>query len=302
MSSAATRLRHDASGNGPILLCADDYAMTEGVSRGIEELAAAGRLSATSAMTTVHHWPAHAPRIAEYRPHLAIGLHLNLTLGAPLGSMPGLAPDGRLPQVGALVRRALTGAVDPREIEAETDLQLDAFERALGHPPDYLDGHQHVHALPRVRDGVLAALGHRFRDRPFLVRDPADRWRSIVSRGVAVTKAIVLSSLAVGFAASARRAGFITNDGFAGVSAFEPDTAGNEFQRFALAGGRLPLVMCHPGYADAELASLDPLTTRRERELALLREQSPFALRLLRPQRSGADCMINWDAAWEATA
>lgn len=273
--------------------------MTGGVSRGIEELATAGCLSATSAMTTSRHWPAHAPRIARFRSGLAIGLHFNLTLGAPLGPMPRMAPDGCLPLVGALVRRALLGDVDATEIEAETDRQLDAFEHALGHPPDFLDGHQHVHALPRVRDGVLAALRRRYQGRPFLIRDPADGWQAIVHRGVAIPKAIVLSSLASGFAASARAAGFVTNDGFAGVSAFEPETAEREFQNFAQAGSRMPLVMCHPGHADAELTSLDPLTTRRERELDVLRHRSPFATRLLRPQRSGADGMIDWKAAWE---
>ena len=46
-----------------IILCADDYAMTEGVSRAIGELAAAQRLSATSVMVTSPHWPATAPRL-----------------------------------------------------------------------------------------------------------------------------------------------------------------------------------------------------------------------------------------------
>ena len=36
-----------------IILCADDYAMTEGVSRAIGELAAAQRLSATSVLVNL---------------------------------------------------------------------------------------------------------------------------------------------------------------------------------------------------------------------------------------------------------
>ena len=47
-----------------LILCADDYALTEGVSRAIGELAAARRLSATSVMVTTPHWPAAAPRCA----------------------------------------------------------------------------------------------------------------------------------------------------------------------------------------------------------------------------------------------
>ena len=48
-----------------IILCADDYALTEGVSRAIGELAAARRLSATSVLVTSAHWPAGAPRLSR---------------------------------------------------------------------------------------------------------------------------------------------------------------------------------------------------------------------------------------------
>ena len=45
-----------------IILCADDYAMTEGVSRAIGELAAARRLSATSVMVDLAALAALPPR------------------------------------------------------------------------------------------------------------------------------------------------------------------------------------------------------------------------------------------------
>ena len=82
-----------------IILCADDYALTEGISRAIGELAAARRLSATSVMVTTPHWPATAPRLRAHRGHLAVGLHLNLTLGSAAGAdaeawrRPGSFPD-----------------------------------------------------------------------------------------------------------------------------------------------------------------------------------------------------------------
>jgi len=62
-----------------------------------------------------------------------------------------------------------------------------------------------------------------------------------------------------------------TNPAFAGTYAFgdEADFAAL-FPRF-LAG--LPdgsVVMCHPGFVDAELRRLDPLTTLREKEYAFL--------------------------------
>ena len=43
-------------------------------------------------------------------------------------------------------------------IAAEFRAQVDAFGNALGRMPAFIDGHQHVHALPGVRDVVLDAV------------------------------------------------------------------------------------------------------------------------------------------------
>ena len=42
------------------VLCADDFALSPGVSRGIIDLIARGRLSATGCMTVSPFWPEHA--------------------------------------------------------------------------------------------------------------------------------------------------------------------------------------------------------------------------------------------------
>ena len=77
-------------------------------------------------MVTFSRWPEDARRrLADIRGKVAVGLHLNLTLGHPLGSMPGLAPEGVLPPVSMLVKRAVLGRIDPQEIEAEARRQLD---------------------------------------------------------------------------------------------------------------------------------------------------------------------------------
>ena len=254
-----------------IILCADDFAISDGVSRGIAELAGARRISATSAIVTLPGWSGHAHRLAQLRPLIAIGLHVNLTLGAPLGAMPALAPLGRLPSLGDIVRRAVLRRLDRAEIAAEIARQLARFELATGVAPDFIDGHQHVHALPVVRGALLDALRERFpaaQRRALLVRDPADRAVAIWRRGGEVGKALVIAVLSGGFGAAVRRAGFSTNSGFSGVSAFDVASPfGQELARFFTAPGPCHLVMCHPGYPDAELARLDPHTERRRQEL-----------------------------------
>src|SRR5256714_7186253 len=106
-----------------IILCADDYALTEGVSRAIGELAAAQRLSATSVLVTSAHWAASAPRLCVHRGHLIVGLHLDLTFAAPLGPMPRLAPAGTFPGLRGLLARSFLGLLDIDEIRAEIGRQ-----------------------------------------------------------------------------------------------------------------------------------------------------------------------------------
>lgn len=279
-----------------LLLCADDFALTEGVSRAIEELCVAGRLSATSALVTTRYWPAHGARLAALRGLVAVGLHVNLTLGSPLGPMPRLAPTGQFPAIGALTRRAVRRSVDASEVMVETARQLIAFEQSVGFPPDFIDGHQHVHALPGIRDGVLAALCERFPHGGPLIRNPAEQIGAIIARGMAVSKATALSGLSFGFARAVRAAGFATNDTFGGVTDFRPEDAHEDLRLSMLRPGRLHLVMCHPGFPDAELAALDPVTSRRRSEYDALMQDHVLTTAIWRPRRPADGPAIDWGA------
>ncbi|MGE3065533.1 MAG: ChbG/HpnK family deacetylase [Hyphomicrobiaceae bacterium] len=277
-----------------IVLNADDYAITEGVSRAIDALADARRLSATSALVTLPYWPALAPRLAGLRDRLAAGLHLNLTLGAPLGPMPGLAPEGRLPTVGALVRASLSLGFAGAEIAAEIDRQLDAFETGLGHPPDHVDGHQHVHVLPGVRGALLDRLRRRYGGRAPLVRDPSDSLAAITARG-APGKALAIRALAAGFAGAAARAGIPTNSGFSGFSDFDTrQPYARELARALARPARCQVVMCHPGFPDAELGRLDPVTDRRQQEYEALLADATLPRRIWHPSRAADGPPIDW--------
>lgn len=279
-----------------VILTADDFGMTEGVSRGIEELAIARRLSATGGMVTFAHWPEHGARLAALRPHLAIGLHFNLTLGRPCGLMPTLAPEGVLPPVGTLIKSAVLGRIPAGEIEAEFLRQVARFEEAVGNPPDFVDGHQHVHALPGIRGAVLSGLAQAFagRAKPF-VRDPFDHPVRILERKSGGRKHMALATLAIGFGLALKNAGLSCNDGFAGVSAFDrASDYRRELASFFMARGRCHLVMCHPGHPSPELAALDPVVDRREDEFQALMQEPSLTDAIWHPTRSAAG--LDWPA------
>jgi chitin disaccharide deacetylase len=254
-----------------VVLCADDYALTEGVSRGILELAGQGRITATSVMSNMAGWPALAPGLRAAGDRIAVGLHLNLTTGAPLGPMPGLAPHGRFPALGGLLLDAFRRRLRSKELREEIERQLAAFERSFGAPPAFVDGHQHVHVLPIVRSVLITVLSERgFAGRVWL-RDPSDGIAAIAARATATRKALIVRALSIGFRRAARNAGFATNEGFSGFGPLD-DTASPE--KVLQAGfrqlGARPVVMCHPGYADETLRELDPAVESRPAELAYL--------------------------------
>jgi hypothetical protein len=270
-----------------IILCADDFAMTKGISDGILSLAEAGRLSATSAIVTTTHWSAQAKAAMRLRGRLAIGLHLNLTFGPPLGPMPDLAPDGILPRPETLIRRAISGQIDLAEIAAEIERQLMRFESEAGFPPDFVDGHHHTHILPGVRRAVVAAVTQRFPLGGLLLRDPSDNPANIVRRRVAAGKALSICVLAAGFGQVATASGFLVNVGFSGYSTFGRVPFAREFDAFLRFAGPRHMIMCHPGFADTELGSRDSIARRRPEEYAVLSTRLDISSLVWRPERPG---------------
>jgi predicted glycoside hydrolase/deacetylase ChbG (UPF0249 family) len=284
-----------------IILCADDYALTEGVSRAVGELAAARRISATSAMVTTPHWPTMAPRLVIHRGRIAIGLHLNLTLGAPLGAMPGLVPERVFPKRDALVARALLGLVNAAEIAGEIERQLDAFEARVGFPPDHIDGHEHVHILSGIRQPLFEVVARRYPGVKPLLRDPSDRRTANAPPGTPLpqrVKAAVVATLALRFATGARRYGLPTNDGFSGFSSFDvKEPYAEELGRALVDPGPRHIVMCHPGHPDAELAAVDPVVERRRMEYEALMRDASLSDRIWRPTRAADGPPVDWSLA-----
>ncbi|MDB5532777.1 MAG: hypothetical protein JWO28_1092 [Hyphomicrobiales bacterium] len=250
------------------ILCADDYGLSPAVSRGILEALAAGRLSATGAMTNRPDWPRAARELTAFAGKNWLGVHLNLTLGAPLSAMPGFAPDGALPAIGRIAR-ARPADLPGSEIAGEIACQLDAFSQAMGRAPDFVDGHQHVQALAAVRPHLFEQLSRLNLPASFWLRDSSDTLPRILRRRIQILKAGTVAWLGRGFAAEARTRGFAVNDGFAGFSGFDAQADyGGAFDRYLVAPGCRHLIMCHPGHVDAELKAVDPVLESREQELA----------------------------------
>ena len=255
-----------------IWLCADDYGLAEGVNRAIRDLISRGRLNATSVMVVGpaigRTEVAALQEAAAASPRCAIGLHTTLTAPFRPLTMHFRPLDGGLfLPFPNLLRSGVLRRLEPEMIEDEVLAQLAAFKELFGRAPDFVDGHQHAQLFPQVRDGFLRAVKEAA---PGAWVRQGGR-RTPLARRLGAPKALVLDALSAQFRKRAAYAGIAFNPAFAGAYDFSRASDFGALMSGFLEG--LPddgLVMCHPGFVDETLQSLDPLTTPREAEHAYL--------------------------------
>ena len=169
-----------------------------------------------------------------------------------------------------LLALSLSGRLDRREVAAELERQVDRFEAAMGRPPDFLDGHHHVHQLPGVRGAVLDLARRRLPPHGW-VRVCGDSPWAVLGRRVDVARTLLIGALGLGFARRLDRAGIARNRAFRGVYDFSGRVGYDRlFARFVAQAGPGTLMMCHPGFVDDALRAVEHLTDQREVEYRFL--------------------------------
>lgn len=227
----------------PVLIVnADDFNLTEGVTRGILDAHHRGIVTSTTVMVNLPGLERSRDLAREF-PRLGLGLHLNVTFGLPVlppGCVPSLV-DGS----GRFVRGpARVGAVgDPSEIRAEWVAQAERFEIFFERKPTHLDTHHHVHRHPRIFEVAL---------------------------DLAASLGIPLRALTPEMAKCIRGRQLPAVDQAVGDVAPEAFWQAEYLLRFlcGLPQGVTEL-MCHPGYADAALF-VSSYCAQREDELRAL--------------------------------
>ncbi|MEA2687166.1 MAG: hypothetical protein QOE93_2361 [Actinomycetota bacterium] len=169
-----------------LIVNADDFGLTEGISRGILAAHRTGIVTSTSALAIGPAYPKVAPWLAD-EPALGVGVHL-----AAVGEDPPLLSAAEIPSLlgrrghlspgyKGFIVRAAAGRIDPDDLCREFTAQLELVQE-LGVAITHLDAHQHIHLWPLVREVVLD-LARRY-DIP-AVRVP--RFRSMTPSGIGVT-------------------------------------------------------------------------------------------------------------------
>jgi predicted glycoside hydrolase/deacetylase ChbG (UPF0249 family) len=240
-----------------VALCADDFGLGPGICAGIVELAQRGRLSAVSCLVGAPAWREQAPRLGDMPASVQRGLHFSLTQGEPASTaLQRVWP--RLPSLPSLLLEAALGRLPVAAIAQEWRAQWDAFLAAVGRAPDFVDGHQHVHHLPGVRQVVLdaaAAAG-------IAVRNTG----RVAGPGFAFKRLVIERSGGRALERLLRARGIAHNTVLAGVYDFAPRDY-RELVRGWLAGAPAEgaLLMCHPA-ADGPALPGDAIAAARVRE------------------------------------
>jgi chitin disaccharide deacetylase len=209
-----------------LVVVADDFGMHPAVDRAVLALALQGRLSGTSVLSLGAHWRESASWLTDAP--LQVGLHVDLPPGYE--SLPRA-------MLAAWLR-----AMPVKTLERSLDAQFAAFDAHRHRPPDYVDGHRHVHQWPRLRDLLLERWQRHYGAQPGWAR---------ATRPLAGAdfKARMIHTLGgEGWEQRLHRRGIAHNAAFLGVYDFRADAAGyrallTQWLRDAPDGA---LLMCHP--------------------------------------------------------
>ena len=243
-----------------LAVCADDFGQSPGISRGIASLAQAGRINATSCLTNGVHWRASAALLKDMPESLDVGLHFNLSEGEPL-SAELRREWPRMPALAGLIAKAHLRMLPLKAIAAEFAAQRAAFIEAMGRAPAFIDGHQHVHHMPGIREIVLASLGT-----DAAVRNTGE----VRGPGFGIKRALISGTGGKALQRELARRGIAHNAALVGVYDFVPGSY-RDWMRGWLANVPADgaLLFCHPGAADSS-GAVDPIAAARKPEAEYL--------------------------------
>ncbi len=264
-----------------LIVNADDFGFTAGINRAIVEAHTHGIVTSSTLMANGRAFE-DAVRSAATIPRLSVGCHVVLIDGEPvlnadLSSLTTADSGGVRFRDGlkSFAVRALTGHLNPREIEAEASAQIRKLQSA-GVSVSHVDTHKHTHLFPSVLRPLLSAAracGVRAVRNPFGPRKPLKSSELLTRPNLWTRYAEVriLRTLADKFREAAKREGVVTPDGTLGVVV----TGALDEELFRAIAAVIPdgtwEFVCHPGYNDDDLKSAKTrLRQSRETELHVL--------------------------------
>ena len=217
-----------------ITLCADDFGLNKSINDAIIKLAKLDCISGVSVLTQTNEWKVDSSRLLELSADLDLGVHLNLT--EIIGSVPYYA-------LNKLILLSNLRLISKEKIKNTFRNQINLFIQYSKTLPNFLDGHQHIHGFPVIRDALLEVIQEFWgQDRDFYVRNPSKF--SLFSKGYFLKK-IVLKTCYVGLDDKLNSSKIFYPSNFSGFYDFNSDYP-SLFSNWLSKCSNGELFMCHP--------------------------------------------------------
>ena len=220
-----------------ISICSDDFGQNQSIDEGILELVRLGRLQAVTVFTESPGWVQRAKDLESFQNQIDIGIHLNLTEHFP--------NSDKKSTLNKLLLLSHLRLVNKENVKSSFRRQIQLFTAQVNKLPDFIDGHQHVHAFPVINQALQEIIQEFWGENKNLyVRDSSKL--DFNSDGFLIKK-LILALACGGLSKNIRKLRLITTHAFTGVYDFNPKTNYRALVKNWLKTTQGPsLMMCHP--------------------------------------------------------
>lgn len=146
------------------LKIADDFGLSPGVNKAIVDLAERGIINAVSCILVYNDKDLRKDSWLLKNTGVKLGIHFTLTskMGWPLSKIAQesklIGGGGQFHSSTLLALLSYCGQLDPNIILSEFKAQLAVFREIFHQNPYFLDSHEHVHQLPRIREAFFQLI------------------------------------------------------------------------------------------------------------------------------------------------
>ncbi len=230
-----------------LIVCADDFGLTEGINEGIIAAYRKGIITRTSIIANGEAFN-HAVFLLRQNNDLRVGVHLTL-----VGESPINQPDKIKSLIGrdekflvnykAFLVRYIFQKVNPMEVYTEWESQIQKLLNS-GISINHIDSHQHLHLLPGIFDKTLD-LAHKYKIKKIrMLFHDVNEIRSF--------KELVLALLSSFNKRKLTSSGINCSDRFWGLKHGGNIVENNILNLIDNLKHGTTEMMCHPGYADKD--------------------------------------------------
>lgn len=227
-----------------VIINVDDLGFSPAVNRAVLHLAEKKIIHASSFMSLgkIERDEVQALKALN----IDIGLHFDLT---------GLAQQGNLKQI---LLKAYFRQFSPQQLRALIQVQLDQFEEKIGAIPDFIDGHQHVHQFPQIRQLLLQCIQQRYQKK-IAIRNTQTYQHELKAKMIYALGGLALKQQLI-------QQRWPHNAAFAGIYAFHTDRDALQqlWHTWLAQAPNNTVIMCHPAQPDT--AWTDDIYAARQME------------------------------------